>query len=72
MILEVQFQIFRARPRRGLAQAHQRFNFQKIQGDLNINIFCENWHETSFYIKEHTQFFFERKGGISGRGGAYV
>ena len=32
----------------------QSFHFQKIPGGLNINIFCENWHEASFYIKEQT------------------
>ena len=47
MILEVQIQI--------LAHAHQSFLFQKIPGDPNINIFCENWHEAFFYIKEQTQ-----------------
>ena len=38
-----------------LAHASQSFHFQKIPGGQNINIFCENWHETSFYIKEQTQ-----------------
>ena len=50
MILEVQIQIFSA-----LAHAWQSFHFQKIPRGLNINIFCENLHEASFYIKEQTQ-----------------
>ena len=29
--------------------------FKKFQGAQNINIFCENWQEASFYIKEQTQ-----------------
>ena len=48
MILEVQFQNFGA-------HAHQSYYFQKIPGGPNINIFCENWHGASFYIKEQTQ-----------------
>ena len=53
MILEVQIQKFwRVH---ALAHASQSFHFQKIPGGQNINIFCENWHETSFYIKEQTQ-----------------
>ena len=48
MILEVQFQNFGA-------HAHQSYYFQKIPGGPNINIFCENWHGASFYIKEHMQ-----------------
>ena len=43
MILEVQIQIS--------AQARQSFDFQKTPGGLNSNIFCENGHEASFYIK---------------------
>ena len=52
MILEVKFQNFGEG-----APAHMRqsFHFQKIPGGPNINIFCENWHEASFYIKEQTQ-----------------
>ena len=53
MILEVQIQSFSVR--RSPAQASQSFHFQKIPGDLNINMFCENWHEASFYIKGQTQ-----------------
>ena len=37
------------------AHAHQSFHFQKIPGGPNMNIFDENWHEASFYIKEQTQ-----------------
>ena len=33
----------------------QSIHFQKIPGDPNINIFCENWLEASFYIKEQAQ-----------------
>ena len=51
MILEVQIQNFSA-----LALgAHQSFSFQKIPGGPNINIFCENWYEASFYNKEQMQ-----------------
>ena len=46
MILEVQIQIFGAR---------QSFHFLKIPEGPNINIFCEIWHEASFYIKEQAQ-----------------
>ena len=48
MIFEAQIQIFGA-------PARQSFYFQKIPGGLNINIFCENRHEASIYIKEQTQ-----------------
>ena len=47
MILEVQIQIFSARA--------SKFSFSKIPGGPNIYIFCENWHEASFYNKEQTQ-----------------
>ena len=43
------------RSRRLLAHARQSLHFQKIPRGLNINIFCENRHEASFYIKEQTQ-----------------
>ena len=33
----------------------QSFHFQKILGGPNINVFCEKWHESSFYIEEQTQ-----------------
>ena len=49
MILEVQIQIS--------VHARQSFHFEKFPARLNINIFCENRHEPSFYIKEQTQFF---------------
>ena len=49
MILEVQIQIFGVRTRSASRRARQSFNFQ------NINIFCENRHEASFYIKEQMQ-----------------
>ena len=42
MILKIQIQIFGT-------------HSQKIPGCLNINIFCENRHEASFYKKEQTQ-----------------
>ena len=51
MILEVQIQIFGA----WAGAPWQSFHFQKIPGGLNFNIFCENRHEASFYIKELTQ-----------------
>ena len=51
IVLEVQIQIFGAR----VAQTRQSFHFLKIQGSLNINIFDENRHEASLYIKERTQ-----------------
>ena len=35
--------------------ARKSFHFKKIPGGPNINIFCKNWHEASFYIKEQTQ-----------------
>ena len=41
-----------------LAYTRQSFHFQKILWGLNFNIFCENWHEASFYIKEQAQIFF--------------
>ena len=51
MILEVQIQILGARrPTRGKV-----FIFKKFQGVKILIIFCENWHEASFYIKEQTQ-----------------
>ena len=53
MILEVQIQSFSVLS--SPAQALQSFHFQKIPGDLKINIFCENWHEASFYIKGQSQ-----------------
>ena len=53
MILEVQIQNFGAC--RTPAHELQSFHFQKIPGGVNINIFCENGHEASFYIKEQTQ-----------------
>ena len=37
------------------AHARQSFNFQNNPGGLNINIFGENRHDASFYIKEQTQ-----------------
>ena len=37
------------------AHAHQSFHFQKIPGGLNFNIFGENCHAASFYIKEQVQ-----------------
>ena len=53
LILEVQIEIFSSR--RATAHAQQSFHFEKIPGGLNINIFCENRHDASFYIKEQTQ-----------------
>ena len=50
MILEVQIQNFGT-------LTYQSFHFQKIPGGLNINIFCENWHKASFYIKAQVQIF---------------
>ena len=48
MILEIQFKNFGA----GVpAHKRQSFHFQKLPGDPNINIFCENWQGASFYIK---------------------
>ena len=46
-------------PNFGRAPEHtsQSFNFQKIPGGPNINIFDENWHAASFYIKEQTQIY---------------
>ena len=41
--------------------SRQSFHFQKIPQGLNINIFCENLHEASFYIKQQVQFFFSFK-----------
>ena len=49
MILEVQTQTF-STP----AHERQSFHFQKILGGQNINIFCENGPEASFYTKEQT------------------
>ena len=53
MILEVQVQNFDVCTR--WRTPVKVFIFKKIPGGQNINIFCENWHETSFYIKEQTQ-----------------
>ena len=53
MILDVQIKFFWCRcKRRAAPHAHQSLHFQKIPGGLDINIFGENWHEASFYIKE--------------------
>ena len=48
IILEVQIQNF--------GMCVKVFMLKK-PGGLNINIFCENWHEASFYIKEQAQIF---------------
>ena len=36
-------------------QVHQSFHFQKLQGPQISILFCENWHEASFYNKEQMQ-----------------
>ena len=41
--------------------SRQSFHFQKIPQGLNINIFCENLHEASFYIKKQVHIFFSFK-----------
>ena len=52
MILEVKIQNFGARWRMGI----KFFIFKKFQGSKYIfTIFCEIWHEASFYIKEHAK-----------------
>ena len=55
MNLDVQCRNFGTRAPRAPAQACQSLHFQKITGGPNIIIFCENWHEASFYIKEQLQ-----------------
>ena len=51
MIHQVKLQIFGS-SRASASTA--KYHFQKIPGGLNINIniniFCENWHEVSFHI----------------------
>ena len=39
----------------GAGRPLQSFYLQKTPWGLNINNFCENWHDASFYIKEQTQ-----------------
>ena len=50
MILEVQIQNFGTEA----GACALKFSVKKIPGGLNNNIFCENWHEALFYIKEQT------------------
>ena len=50
----------------GLSTCVSQFSFLKNPGGLNFNIFCENWHETSFYIffSFKNYFFYPRKAGF--------
>ena len=68
MILEVQIQNFgvHAPANARLSTCASQFSFSKNLGGLNINIFCENWHQASFYIflSFKNIFFNPRKAGF--------